>query len=393
MVATPLYLGKCLHIPLNTKIENLQNYFSGATGTISVGGQALLVPPYQVGLTSPYNLENALLIYMTSNKDKTKKSSKLIFRDKINVKKVEEKNVGFLKLHYLHLKGLNPGHSYEYEITNSPIIGSVNTSTLKDKYFKFLLSSDTQNWDGSQRYDNIKFALVKHMLRERDIKSQLPKLLMNCGDVTQHSRISEWVIHFNKTFHKLLAEMPFYAVKGNHDYKGGAFDKALGYKVNIPGIPIINNQSVNYSFDYGPIHFVVLDSNTGHKITNHYIAKKFLEDDLKKSSGQFNLVFYHHPFEIAMDDLPVDGVFAGHWHTYKRLQHYKTKVPHIILGGFSKLFANELNGWQPSLNGLKIITAQNIHHYISMSFLENKILGEVKDKYGTINDVFTINKR
>lgn len=365
-------------------VENLHNYYSGSTGELFIDNKLLVIPPYQVGLTSPENLETALIVYTTYNRTKKNKKGKLRFKDKINVQKIEEKEVEGYVWHYYHLKNLQPGSEYRYEITNSPFLGKISTFPTNPEKFSFLVTSDTQNWDGTEYYDKLSLSLIKHMLLEKNTK-----FVINGGDVTQEGTTTELMKHFHKNFHKLFLDMPFYAVKGNHDYRGRSFDDALGFNVKIPGIPIQDNRSVNYSFDYGNVHFTFLDTNIRHRLNNQYIARKFLKKDLDEK--KLNLVFYHHPFEINVEDLPVDAVFTGHLHTYKRFKN-KNNIPHIIMGGFSKLFPYEMDPWSASFEGLENILNYHANHYLILDVEKNKAFVKMKDKYGDVRDSFVIEK-
>jgi predicted phosphodiesterase len=92
-------------------------------------------------------------------------------------------------------------------------------------------------------------------------------------------------------------------------------------------------RTANYSFDYGPVHFTVLDSN-------HYMdwtrpdLRKWLEDDLAASKRPWRIVLLHHaPFHSTrkhaeqqrmrvlaplFEKHKVAFVFAGHVHNYQR---------------------------------------------------------------------------
>ena len=49
-----------------------------------------------------------------------------------------------------------------------------------------------------------------------------------------------------------------------------------------------------YSFNYGDIHFICLDSMTSGRATNSVMVQ-WLVDDLAASTATWNVVFFHHP--------------------------------------------------------------------------------------------------
>ena len=105
-----------------------------------------------------------------------------------------------------------------------------------------------------------------------------------------------------------------------------------------------------YSFDYGNMHFICLDSMTSDRSTGGPMAT-WLRADLSSSTRQWTIAFWHHPpyskgshnsdtesnlIEMRQNFLPilegagVDLVLAGHSHAYERSYlidgHYGTST-------------------------------------------------------------------
>ena len=93
-----------------------------------------------------------------------------------------------------------------------------------------------------------------------------------------------------------------------------------------------------YSFDYGNIHFICLDSMTSDRSATGPMAT-WLRADLASSTRQWTIAFWHHPayskgshdsdtesnlvqmrqtFLPILEDAGVDLVLAGHSHSYER---------------------------------------------------------------------------
>jgi hypothetical protein len=93
-----------------------------------------------------------------------------------------------------------------------------------------------------------------------------------------------------------------------------------------------------YSFDYGNIHFICLDSMTSDRSTSGPMAT-WLRADLASSTRQWTIAFWHHPpyskgshdsdtdpilaemrqnFLPILEEAGVDLVLAGHSHSYER---------------------------------------------------------------------------
>ena len=130
--------------------------------------------------------------------------------------------------------------------------------------------------------------------------------------------------------------LPFYPVPGNHDSPDGLLREYLQYS----GAP-----APHYSFDYGPVHFTMVDSHLG-EVSAAELA--WLEEDLAATSQPLKVVCLHHPpfdpdgtdhilykgneeFMALMEKYGVDYVFSGHIHAYLEAQRGETT--YIVTGG------------------------------------------------------------
>lgn len=122
--------------------------------------------------------------------------------------------------------------------------------------------------------------------------------------------------------------LPLFTVLGNHDWHEPDENYVKEWK--LPG-----NEHY-YSFDYGHVHFVGLDTHMGEVLYDDQAQLAWLEDDLSKLSEdqQWIIVFLHHngksctykkDYEAVLGLYPlfekygVDLVLNGHAHTYERL--------------------------------------------------------------------------
>ena len=93
-----------------------------------------------------------------------------------------------------------------------------------------------------------------------------------------------------------VPEMP---VVGNHETTGSSETSRPAYwnaqfKMPQNGPSALKNQA--YSYDYGPVHFVVLDSQQSEQSIYGDILtpqKKWLDADLAASKSAWKIVFYH----------------------------------------------------------------------------------------------------
>lgn len=185
---------------------------------------------------------------------------------------------------------------------------------------------------------------------QRDVAAVLtgidPDLVLITGDVVyRRGALCDYDEKFFAPYESLLGSAPFYAAVGNHDLMaedGAAFDQVFGVPRDRPGRW--------FSFDYGPAHIVVLDSEVYHPADPAAIAaqKAWLDADLRATSLPWTIVVLHRPpfsstgnqADAALrDDLtPVfagagaDLVLAGHSHNYERLAPVDG-VTYVVTGG------------------------------------------------------------
>ena len=207
------------------------------------------------------------------------------------------------------------------------------------------------------------------------ISKAAPEFLVALGDIVYSAgRVSEYLHHFWTTYNDppatsaktgapLMASIPFYPVIGNHDADTlrlpetrdayGAFYFFHGPQ-NGPGLgpwnpPLGKDATVAeafraavgasypalcvYSFDYGPAHFVMLDTNS-YNTASFLQLVPWLEQDLRASQQPWKIVCFHAPafhtspqhyteqkmrlLEPVFAAGGVDLVFAGHVHNYQR---------------------------------------------------------------------------
>lgn len=205
--------------------------------------------------------------------------------------------------------------------------------------------------------------------------------LLHTGDVVyDNGTDAEWSLNYYPIYRNLIRNRPWFLALGNHEYLGGptlyvvgpAFGRnnderlkrqeqfdampekdpsplvfkpqaegtAAGYLENaiLPDGP---GRERYYSFDWGPVHVAVLDSNRNRTPGKPGDPQmKWLEADMAASRAPWKIVAFHHPMTslgkpaylfsaeglvaLRKDWHPIfercgiDVVFNGHDHTYQR---------------------------------------------------------------------------
>jgi len=143
----------------------------------------------------------------------------------------------------------------------------------------------------------------------------------------------------------MLRQSPLWSTLGNHEYytQSGTpyFDiHTFPKEGEAGGVP--SGTEKYYSFDYGNVHFICLDSMSSDRSTDGPMAK-WLDQDLKSTVQEWTIAFWHHPpytfgshnsdnpngadaelVQMRVNFLPlleaggVDLVLGGHSHSYER---------------------------------------------------------------------------
>ncbi len=174
-----------------------------------------------------------------------------------------------------------------------------------------------------------------------DINLINPEFVLLTGDVVNEGELEDYLNwrSFSRA-QKILTELkvPVFAVAGNHDI-GGWSDTpppdgtarrnwwrffGWGWLSDPPAG--VSTRTQDYSFDYGPVHFVGLEAYINYDGWNWstYGPESFtdeqmqwLRDDLSAAGGSTSdVLFYHYDFknEIDLRELGVELALYGHTH-------------------------------------------------------------------------------
>ena len=241
-----------------------------------------------------------------------------------------------MNIHSVTLTELKPGTRYLYRVGDgsrwSKIL-SFSTPETSISKFKFLIFGDSQSY----KYDVWRATLQQAFFANPDAV-----FMTNVGDLVDVGLdYSQWNGWFTagKGVIDTISVMP---VVGNHETytpeQGLSMPVFFTAQFKLPANGPQGLKGQVYSFDYGNVHFTMLDSQEGEEKefvpTMLEQQKEWLEKDLKETKKQWRIVFIHRPpyhnrsmdgdehlraaFVPIFDKYHVDAVFAGHDHVYAR---------------------------------------------------------------------------
>ncbi|MFY0579952.1 metallophosphoesterase [Cystobacter fuscus] len=241
-----------------------------------------------------------------------------------------------VRQHSILLSGLQPATEYSY------VIEGCGVSSGEPRSFRTA--------SGPQARE-VRFAVLGDFGIEgsaqaavaRSLQARRPELVVTVGDnIYESGTDAEFESNFLRPLASLLAEVPFFPSLGNHEY---VTNQGQPYLDNLY-LPANNPRGTEryYSFDWGSVHFVALDSSClrGSATADRCTADeqlKWLEQDLAASRAHWKVVCLHHPLWSSgkygsfvplrqrlapiLEAGGVDLVFSGHEHDYERSRPMK----------------------------------------------------------------------
>jgi 3',5'-cyclic AMP phosphodiesterase CpdA len=175
------------------------------------------------------------------------------------------------------------------------------------------------------------------------LKTVHSDLLLIPGDIAYESgTLAQFESHFFGVYRDLLALVPVFPASGNHDYQSA--DAAAFREVFVlPTNGGADGRERWYSFDWGPVHFAILDSEVRLEE-----QATWLRADLKASPLPWKVAVVHKPpyssgdhgsedsirktFVPVFREEGVQLVLSGHDHNYER-STLTDGVTYVVTGG------------------------------------------------------------
>lgn len=256
--------------------------------------------------------------------------------------------------HEIRLTGLTAGTKYYYSVGTSTAIleetskNFFNTAPAASTTRKIRIAAYGDCGNNSTNQVNVKNAYLNYM------GSNTTDLWLLLGDNAYSSGLStEYQSKFFDIYkNDLLKNIPLFPTLGNHDY---ANDPTRQDDHNVPylsfftlpkngesgGLP--SGKEEYYSFDYGDIHFICLDSYGEEQNKRFFDTTStqilWLKNDLAANQRKWTIAYWHHPpytmgshnsdseSDLAavrtnlmriLERNGVDLILNGHSHDYER---------------------------------------------------------------------------
>jgi len=238
-------------------------------------------------------------------------------------------------LYTAHITKLSPGTEYEYRVSTGKRQSAWKEFKTEPEStaFKALIFGDSQSVDYKDWANTAQTAWKSY---------PDTAFFINMGDLVDNGQDDyQWNAWFDGAS-KLFATIPIAPVMGNHEAYNLDWKMALpDYYLSLFSVPANGPAGLEryaYSYDYGDVHFIVLNTQA-EELRSWYPdflkqQQKWLEKDLSQTQKKWKVVLMHrgiwkNPFNGPLDEIGsmfaslfdtyhVDLVLTGHVHSYAR---------------------------------------------------------------------------
>ncbi len=252
--------------------------------------------------------------------------------------------------HIIRLTGLEPGTTYSYRVVSKAFLGyelqhivAWGDSVVGDRFtfttldpgkerFSFCMVSDLHG-----RAEELAAMIASDPWRDVDFAVYNGDMIDDFMDPDQM-----FAGFLDVSVEGFARRTPFVFARGNHEVRGR-------YARNIPDVIPLQEGRAYYSFDHGPVHFIVLDSGEDKEDEHRYYnglvdfaryraeQAQWLASDLRSEASRrarFRIVISHIPprgadtywarsvresFEPPVQEAGVDLWLSGHTHRLSRI--------------------------------------------------------------------------
>ncbi len=301
-------------------------------------------------------------------------------------------DTGGNRIHTATITGMSPGDTvYYYVISGNDTVGLGDSSYYAvaapddDASFRFIAYGDTKY---NSTYLPTYHGHVIDAMLPHD-----PGIVLHVGDIAEQGQLFEFDKYYFDFAAPLIKNTPMFMTIGNHElpYKASNYETQIQNYRDLYSLPSNNPENIEdyYSFDYGSVHFVSLNTqwlrpgSGTYDPTRAAEMKTWLENDLAATDKPWKVVFFHKQAFLdfvesqgwgpIFEQYGVNVVFYGHGHSY--LSHYRNGITYVMTGGGgTRLGPPDLWAW-PEYR----INAFSDYHFVQVDVTPEKLLLNVYD--------------
>ena len=312
--------------------------------------------------------------------------------------------------HEALLTGLTPGTTYQYDLrlgTADPTPGVVDSFRTPPAAgtgtIRLIAFGDSSNGSVSQ-------SQIASL-----IAADTFDLVAHTGDIAySQGTYAQFETNFFPYYRAWMRQKAIFPSIGNHDDMTGSatpYRQLFVLPRDGASTTYPNNAERFYSYDYGPVHFIALDTESAFlSAARRQEQIAWLTADLQASQdAPWRVAYFHRPpynsgvehgsdllvraaFGPLFEQYNVQIVISGHEHAYERsvpwresTNNARQAVTYIVTGGAgAELYQTGRSAWTAF--------SRSVHHYVRAMISSTDLSLEAVDMNGAVIDRFTLNR-
>lgn len=317
--------------------------------------------------------------------------------------------------HEAVVTGLAPATTYPYDV----FVGGVDANAAPDAFrtapprgsgsVRFVIFGDSGTGSAAQQ------AIAARLEADTfDLAGHAGDVAYGIGNGTGDASHATYLSWFFGIYRTWLRRTPFLPSPGNHDTResnawGRAYLDVFVLPADAGAGPYPDHAERYYSYDYGPVHFVVLDTERALSDAGRRAEQlRWLEADLQATTQPWKVAYFHRsPFSSGehgpdpdiqawfgslFERYGVQLVMSGHEHGYERTVPWRLSedpahqaVTYVVTGGGGgPLYTMGRSDWTAA--------SASRHHYVRTTIAGCTAQIDAIDATGTIFDAHTLDR-
>ena len=292
-------------------------------------------------------------------------------------------------MHYVELSGLLESTRYFYKVfcDSDTITGNFWTAPLFSEVYHIVAYGDSRT--NPDRHGRV---VARYM--------QYPhRLILNSGDLAYDGEIWEFDDYLFTPAAEAMLYSPYITCVGGHDADPWNTPPYYTFE-NYCSLMQFPGNELYFSYDYGPIHMTILNSEVAWQYGPETIQTQWLMADLTSTNQPYRIVMFHMPPYTSGSGNPsnmgirehwcpifrqhhVQMVINGHQHFYQRCEPGDGIVYVISGGGGAGLY-------EPTFDSSYVVAACQAYHFIWLQINPDSITVTAIDTANTILDHFAV---
>ncbi|MGB9791244.1 MAG: purple acid phosphatase family protein [Thermacetogeniaceae bacterium] len=221
-------------------------------------------------------------------------------------------NLGEFSIHTVTITNLKPGTTYLYR---------VGDGIRWSRFYSFTTEDENATQHTAVVFGDSQCSLKNYAVWRKTLltawKRERPQFIINTGDLVDNgSDQRQWEAWF-AAGEGVLEGLPEMPAIGNHEsprHDASRLPQLFLAQFSLPENGPPGLKELVYSFDCGPAHFVILDSQAIGDTYTLKLQQNWLREDLRRTKRKWKIVIFHRPPYYAKTNRPNDDVKAAFCH-------------------------------------------------------------------------------